>query len=80
MNIHSGIFLTVLLVATLTARAETAIHDNPGKPSGTNASETAAIIALEHRDAKLPKSMMSRPWFRYGLKTECCYNHDRSPS
>jgi uncharacterized protein (TIGR02246 family) len=55
MNIHSGIFLTVLLVATLTARAETAIHDNPGKPSGTNASETAAIIALEHRDAEAAK-------------------------
>ena len=55
MNIHRRIFFTALLVATLTARAETAIHDNAGKPTGTNASETAAIIALEHRDAEAAK-------------------------
>jgi uncharacterized protein (TIGR02246 family) len=55
MNIHRRIFLTVLLAATLTALAETANQDNPGKATGMNVSETAAIIALEHRDAEAAK-------------------------
>ena len=55
MNINSRFFLTLLLAATLPARAQTAHPNSLGKSQGTNTGETAAIIALEHRDAEAAK-------------------------